>query len=395
VGEGGGPTGERGDGRVAWTVLGPVATAKLGWTLPHEHIYVVNNFWNPDPSTALLRGLADTAVSLATLSRVRRWPLTVRDNGLLADEEVARAELDKARAEGIKTVVDLTNRGLGRDPAALQRVARLTGLNILCGCGYYMGLTHPPELATTSVDEVTEEIVGDLLDGIGDTGVCAGVIGEIGVSAAPEEGEKKVLRASARAARATGAPVFVHHVGVQGHDILDVLEEEDLSPGRIVMCHMDFRLDDPDGERYAESLAERGVYLEYDLFGSDVMWSETTGTPFPNDLTRVRMVRHLWDRGFGRQLLCSHDVCMKVQLQRYGGHGYSHLAETMVPVFRASGFTPEDLAELFVANPADILGWRSPESAGELRQSRRDQGDASFPRSDRSAEPGSLDRTDR
>ena len=78
------------------------------------------------------------------------------------------------------------------------------------GSGYYIGASHPPELETMTEDEIAGGIVRDITVGVGDTGIKAGIIGEIGCSRPLQEGERKVLRASAKAQRQTGAPLMIH-----------------------------------------------------------------------------------------------------------------------------------------------------------------------------------------
>jgi phosphotriesterase-related protein len=78
--------------------------------------------------------------------------------------------------------VDPTNRGLARDPLALARVARAIGLSIIMGSGYYVAAAHPPDMDARTADDVAREIVTDLTVGVGDTGVRAGFIGEIGTT---------------------------------------------------------------------------------------------------------------------------------------------------------------------------------------------------------------------
>ena len=89
------------------TVLGPVPADELGITLPHEHLQ-------------------------CDLARV-----TGRREEQLSDIDLAVAEVKRFRTAGGATVVDVTNRHLGRDPVALQTISRATGLHIVMGCGWY------------------------------------------------------------------------------------------------------------------------------------------------------------------------------------------------------------------------------------------------------------------
>src|SRR5207245_8185438 len=79
-----------------------------------------------------------------------------------------------------QTVVDPTNVSLSRDPLALARISRATGLNIVMGAGYYVAAAHPADMDRRSEDSIVREIVREVTVGVGDTGVRAGLIGEIG-----------------------------------------------------------------------------------------------------------------------------------------------------------------------------------------------------------------------
>ena len=199
-----------GSGQVM-TVLGPIPAAELGITLPHEHILNDCRCWWHRPTGPLRQHLATAPVHQGIIGELRMDPFVNLDNCALDDEPLAIAELMAFRGEGGVSVVDPTCRGIGRNPPALQRIARATGLNIVMGAGYYLQTSHPPKLAGMSIDAVADEIVAEAMDGIG--GVRIGLIGEIGVSADFTPDERKSLRAAARAQARTRLPLMVHLPG--------------------------------------------------------------------------------------------------------------------------------------------------------------------------------------
>jgi hypothetical protein len=168
-------------GRVM-TVRGPVSEAELGVTLPHEHVMcdMARSMYVPHPD-ARQRAAAERPITLDELWRVRERPLEQRDNLSLTEEDVAARELDHFRAAGGGTVVDCTVRGLYPDPAALARLSRATGVHIVLGTGYYVARTHSAGMDDKTVEEIADEFVGDLTEGIEGTGVRAGLIGELGI----------------------------------------------------------------------------------------------------------------------------------------------------------------------------------------------------------------------
>ena len=194
----------------AQTVLGPVDGDTMGITLPHEHLLIDFKVMFKEPEAAADKGRALAPVTMANLGWVRQNFSSSLDNLRLLDEDVARDEALLFKQAGGQTMVDPTNGGLARDPAALARIARATGLHIVMGAGYYVQAAHPPALSTRSVDDIAREIVADLTVGVGDTGVRAGLIGEIGCTWPWTDDEKKVVRAAVAAQRETGAPLMIH-----------------------------------------------------------------------------------------------------------------------------------------------------------------------------------------
>src|SRR5260370_39432129 len=89
--------------------------------------------------------------------------------------------------------------GSGRETQALAAISRRTGLSEVMGSGYYLEVSHPPVVRQMTHDNISAEIELDLKEGVDGTGIRAGFIGEIGVSARFTPEEEKVLRGAARA----------------------------------------------------------------------------------------------------------------------------------------------------------------------------------------------------
>ncbi len=156
-------------------MLGPIAGDAMGITLPHEHLLIDFAVMFREPAAGAERGLSRQPVSLANLGWVRHHFSSNLDNLQLLDEAVARDEALLFKLAGGQTFVDPTNRGLARDPLALARLARATGLNIIMGSGYYVDAAHPPGMDARTVDDIARELVADLTVGVDGTGVRAGL----------------------------------------------------------------------------------------------------------------------------------------------------------------------------------------------------------------------------
>jgi len=334
------------------TVTGPISKSSLGITSTHEHLLIDFSVVFQEPKNAVDRLKAFEPVALENLNWVRYDPFRNRDNLMLLDEEIAVEELGYFKSVGGNTIVDTTTTGIGKDPAAVARIARKTGLNIIIGTGYYVGPSHPPELDTKSVGDITEEIIKDIE--IGDSGVRAGVIGEIGCSWPLWDNEKKVLEAAAIAQAQTGASIIVHPGRSEDapFEILNILDKNGAQIERVVIGHL--------GRTYFEykrlmELARSGCFLAYDQFGWETSNFSLGNSDFPSDAQRIQWIKHLIEEGFVNQILVGQDVCSKDKLVRFGGYGFAHLIKNIVPRMLESGFTGKQIDLIFTDNPAEML----------------------------------------
>lgn len=335
-------------------VLGPIAATDLGVTLVHEHLlFDFRDYWE-EPARATDHALAEQPFVLEHLGRLRYDPFLFFDNLVHGDIELALEELLYFQALGGRTVVDPTNASIGRDPRALQRIARRTGLNIVMGAGYYTEISLNDAFRQRTVEDLTEELVREVREGVGDTGVRAGLIGEIGTSAPITAAEEASLRSAARAQGLTGAPLMVHldGWGREGHRVLNIVEDEQGDPQRTILCHMNPSWHDAE---YQRSLAERGAYIEYDMLGMTYVYPLAKASP--DDASSLKGIRALIDAGHLERVLISQDVFLKSMLKKYGGLGYTHVLDTLVPQFEASGITVEHRHIMLVENPMRVLAF--------------------------------------
>ena len=335
----------------AQTVLGPIAGEAMGITLPHEHLLIDFEVMFREPANGGERGLARQPVSLANLGWVRHNFSSNLDNLQLLDEAVARDEALLFKHAGGQTFVDPTNRGLARDPLALARVARATGLNIIMGSGYYVAAAHPPDMDRRTAEDIARELITDLTEGVDGTGVRAGFIGEIGTTWPWTDNEQKVLRAAVAAQRETGAALMIHP---GRHErlplaIVDFIRKEGADLDRTIMCHIERTIADP---AVLLELAATGVRLEYDLFGLETSYYPyNPAFDMPNDGERMRQILFLIERGHLAQILMSHDIAYKHCLTKWGGFGYRHLLVNVIPRLRAKGADDKTVQTLLIDNP--------------------------------------------
>src|SRR5581483_4433467 len=175
--------------------------------------------------------------------------------------------------------------------------------------------------------------------------------------------EMKVVRAAARAQRTTGALLNIHQeymlTPTGGHAIADAIESVGGDLRRTVFSHMDgSERDFP----YQESLLKRGITLEYDVFGAE-NYDAPSGVQLPQDASRVDGIKRLFDAGWHAQVVVAQDICMKMMMVRYGGWGFGHILNRVVPRFRRAGFGDAELRTLLVDNPRRLLPFVAPQPA--------------------------------
>jgi phosphotriesterase-related protein len=319
------------------TVLGPVDAAALGPTLMHEHIFIL------------------------TTDVQQNYPEEWGDE----DDRVADAvaQLRALGAAGIKTIVDVTVIGQGRYIPRIQRVAQqVPELNIVVATGCYTfdevplffwrrtpqveeSLGRPPR------DVMADFFVRDITEGIGRTGVKAGMlkcaVDEKGLT----PGVERVLRAVAQAHTRTGTPITIHtHAASQhGPAILAVLAAEGADLSRVVLGHSG----DVTQPEYLQSMASTGVTLGMDRFGIDHFASFTE---------RADLVVELCRRGLAANLVLSHDYSCYLDwfppgsLDDLHDWHYLHVSRDVLPYLRGHGVTDDQIDAMLVAAPARILG---------------------------------------
>ena len=95
-----------------------------------------------------------------------------------------------------------------------------------------------------TVDVLEQRFLREVLEGMDDTDVRAGLIGELGTSGdAIRPQEERVLIAAGRVQRQTNVPVYVHTEGRRDVVLraIDLLTAEGADPTRIHICHVNER----------------------------------------------------------------------------------------------------------------------------------------------------------
>jgi len=346
------------------TVLGPIEPETAGFTLTHEHLLCSLVPYAQAPGTATEAEWVDKPITAERLGWIQRRKYFNREVLKLHDEEVALAEALTLAHAGGGTVVDVTSRGIGRDALGLARISRASGLNIVMGASYYVPPAHPAGTAAKSDEQLYEETLADVTTGVGDTGVKAGVIGEIGIIAPIDDLQTRILQAAVAVSSVTGCPISIHPPldDAGALDIMRILLDAGADPTNIIMGHLGMAMVDPSA---LGELAATGCYLQYDHFGSfedSTFQYQGREALAQNDDERIATLGYLIELGAGDRLLAAQDVCIQVHLRAYGGKGYDHLITNIVPRMRRRGFPQTAIDKIFVSNPARALAFKAPKT---------------------------------
>jgi phosphotriesterase-related protein len=363
------------------TVLGPVPASRLGWTSMHEHVLCDATVYRrraertrPERLASILASmpdghlLTDAPVSLETVGLCRAEYTVQLDNMRLDDIELMAGELRDFYASGGRTVVEMSGLGLRTDVEGLAQLSRASGVQIVAAAGFYIEDSWPEEVCRYTPDQFARQIVSELRNGIGETGIRAGHIklAVTDLTAAQES----ALRGGARAAMETGALLTVHPgfvAGTDGRRIAEILMEEGLSADRIVIAHADAFIVPTALPRlvlgevswaldldYHRELLAAGVNLSFDCFGQS--WTDEVNDVVSEcDWHRLAAVDALLKAGHARQLVLANDVFLKMLTRRGGGEGYCRLTRWALPTLQRFGVSDLDIECMMERNPARLL----------------------------------------
>ncbi|MFB9835010.1 phosphotriesterase family protein [Actinoallomurus acaciae] len=315
------------------TVRGAVDVAGLGPTLMHEHVF----FLDPEYLQNYGTGWWDE------------------------EERVADAieRLRSVAARGVRTFVDPTVWGGGRYIPRIQRInEQVPELNIIVATGYYHYTEAPIQFANRgpgllfdeSPDPLGRAFVGDIAEGIADTGVKAAFLKCAVEHPDPAPGVERVCRAVAYAHRETGAPITVHTNAHQrtGRWVVDLLRAEHADLTKVVIGHSG----DSGDLDYLTRLADTGALLGMDRFGLDA---------FRTTPERVETIVALCERGYAERMVLSHDAMCWIDWFGDDFAGlrdrlmpnwhYEHIHDDVLPALRAAGVSERDIAAMLVDNP--------------------------------------------
>jgi len=314
------------------TVTGTCTPGELGRTLVHEHLLIGFPGWHMD----------------AIAPRFRRNDAKAR----------AVEMLRRLQDHGVKTFLDPCPMDLGRDVEFMAECAQESGMRVICTTGAYFeaqGLTYT--FKNLPVEDIASIYEKEITEGIGETGIRAGLIKIATGEGKVSDYERKMLQAAARAAKRCDVPLISHtQEGTCGPDQIEIVTAEGVPPHRLLVGHSD-GIDDP---AYHRRIVGGGAYIGFDRLGIEMI--------LPDDI-RLKNITSLVNDGHGRHICLSHDSVCNWLGRPILGEGLviddpsmipqmapdwtpSHLFERVIPKLREAGVSEEAITTMTDENPA-------------------------------------------
>jgi phosphotriesterase-related protein len=296
------------------TVTGKITKKELGICAAHEHLSI-------------------------DLSRIKNDPDTILD-----DEQGVLEELKHFKKSGGHSMVELTNDGMGRDVQMLQRLSEKTGIHIISCTGFYKDPFIPEFAKHWDRDQFAAHFIKESNEGIWDTGILPGVIGEVGTSLNEIKPiERELIIGAGAAALESGLPISTHTtLGTMGESQVEMFFDLGLPEDQIIIGHQDLNANKDE----VLSVLEAGVYIGFDTIGKN---------NYRPDEERLKFLLDFIDRGYHKQILLSADLTRKSHWKKHGGPGYDLVLRDFIPELKLQGVTEEIIDDLLIHNPANAF----------------------------------------
>ena len=314
------------------TFRGPIGSKRLGVTLLHEHIFVRD----PELELNLPDGEWDPAQAVETAV-----------DGLTALYEL-----------GIRTVVDLTVPGLGRDVRLVTKVAERVPVNLIAATGWYTPNVlpsffrfHGPRRMIDRADPLIEMFIRDIRDGIAGGKVRAGMLKVMTDEEGLTPDVTRIMAAAAIAHQETGVTITTHShpASRNGLEQQTFLGDRGVPANRIIIGHSG----DCEDLDYLRVIMDNGSTIGMDRFGMEHVLS---------DDRRVRTVVALLELGYSDRMVLSHDAAFYSHVTPPSWRATSapnwrmdNIPNRIIPKLREAGVSSDEITQMLITNPRRLL----------------------------------------
>lgn len=330
------------------TACGPIEPEKLGAVMMHEHLHSDIYDW-----------LEEKLIT-------REKPISRARSNYLMDEAVPF--LKACNKYGCFSFVDATMPPWRAWPTFYVKASRAANMHIILCTGFYREVESGtywvkkpedsiwPFVKKSSVEQLAEFCIKEILKGIHGTNVHAGAI-KLGTSV-PDmtDAEKKAFKAGARAQKATGVHITTHcaRLGSETSQ-LKILDKEGVDLNRVVIGHTAWHLMDKKNRKVCMEWMKCGANFLPTNMG---IRSKEPGKWRP----LVDAIHQIFDAGLGAKIAgFGLDWAFVSESNVFGPCNFIppppflHMFTQTLPAFRKMGLTKEEEKTIMVNNPYRIL----------------------------------------
>ncbi len=310
----------------AMTVNGPISTTDMGWTLPHEHLFL----------------------DFRPLEKQLALPINIDFENVSSNVLPHLQEVKKA---GIQTIVDPIAVGAGRSPTVLKKLSTISDVNIIMATGAYLTANEmfiPQYVREEDNKALAARWISEFTSGIDGTDVHPGMI-KLGINGGKlSELDKKIVDAAAITHLATGMVIGVH-IGPWGgfgpgfiaegaKGIIERFKALGVSPSAFIWIHT---------QNEAQftpiiNAAKMGAFISFDGYrpGQEKQYGE--------------FVRKFKEAGVLSQIHLSQDAGWYTLGDKDGGDfsPFTPIMTDLIPYLKQDGVTDLEIEQIFIQNPA-------------------------------------------
>ncbi len=297
------------------TVNGLMPSAKMGFTLAHEHVMVD------------FIGASESSKSRYNVDEVIK---------------VAAPFLKDIKERGVQTFIDCTPAYVGRDVTVLKRLADATGMNLITPTGYYGAVKEkyvPVHAYSESAEQLADRWINEWKNGIEGTNIRPGLIKTSTDTAPLTPVQRKLIEAAAITHLETGLTIGVHTGdGAAAFEQLEILKKHGVSPLARIWFHAQ---SEPDHALHIKA-AKLGCWVSFDGVNPQTL-SDNVG-----------YLKSMKEQGLLHRVLVSQDSGWYNVGDPGGGNfkPYTCILNDFIPLLKENGFTLQELDLLFRTNPA-------------------------------------------
>ena len=259
---------------------------------------------------------------------------------------------------------------VGRDVLKTLEIAKAmeNKVNLIMCTGFHKAAFYDKYcswLAEVPVDEIVKLMVAEVNEGmdiynyngpfVKRGSAKAGMIKAGTGYAAIDRLELKALEIAARTSIETGCPILVHtQLGTMAYEAAKYMISFGANPRKIQLSHLN---KNPDKYYYEKIITELNVTLCFD--GPDRV-------KYYSDATLAENIKWLVDRGYSKNITLALDAGRILYQENYGIEkgkwcfGFPYLFERFIPLLRRIGVTNDQIIDMLVNNPKEILTFDAP-----------------------------------